>query len=419
MRAKVCLEQLSKFGLDSHRNGQQRRLTALVDPGSDHTMIEKSCLPPTILQDIYCYLNDKNYPNLHNVRLHKHSVVNTVNGQSQCDTISITVKAVIGKWHGVLELIVLETMNNEKFILGADFLNNYKANLQFGQGKESLFLEQTPTTVYARSIRSFQIKPNLEGHIEVELPSYLNNKDVLISPFDHSKQQFAIAYTVHRVHNNRIYVRYVNPSNRNITIAKFQPLAEVSTLTGHTIVNQNVTQTIQDPSNIIEKLSINKNLDPVKKEQLTELLAKYITAFSQSESDLGRTDLVQHSIRLNNDQPIKHAPYRVPPQKREIIQQKGNELKSKGVLIDSQSPFSSPVVLIRKKNGEWRFGADYRALNSATVKDAYPLPRIDDALDALCSNSHFTTLDLKSGYWQVLKTTKRPPLLLLTVSTIG
>jgi hypothetical protein len=82
-------------------------------------------------------------------------------------------------------------MNNEKFILGADFLNNYKANLQFGQGKESLFLEQTPTTVYARSIRSFQIKPNLEGHIEVELPSYLNNKDVLISPFDHSKQQFA------------------------------------------------------------------------------------------------------------------------------------------------------------------------------------------------------------------------------------
>ena len=73
-------------------------------------------------------------------------------------------------------------------------------------------------------------------------------------------------------------------------------------------------------------------------------------------------------------------------------------MKNQGVIERSDSPFAAPVVLVCKKNGDWRFCADFRALNEITVKDAYPLPRIDDSLDALFSKAYFSKLDLLSEF---------------------
>jgi len=86
---------------------------------------------------------------------------------------------------------------------------------------------------------------------------------------------------------------------------------------------------------------------------------------------------------------------------REKVNKIIEDMRKQGVIEESQSPWMSPAVLVKKKDGTIRFCVDYRKLNSKTVKDSFPLPRIDDILDQLSGNTWFSTIDLKSGYWQI------------------
>ena len=114
-----------------------------------------------------------------------------------------------------------------------------------------------------------------------------------------------------------------------------------------------------------------------------------------------QTDAVEHEIDTGDGAPIRCVPRRMSPQKMKKEEECVTEMLTGGQIEPSDSQWSSPVVLVTKKYGGTRFCVYYRRLNDATVKDAYPLPRIDDTLDMLADKQWFSTLDLGSSYWHV------------------
>ena len=143
-----------------------------------------------------------------------------------------------------------------------------------------------------------------------------------------------------------------------------------------------------------------EHLSPLQQQQLNGLFKEFSDVFSQGEDDLGCTPLLEHTIETH--WPPLRQPYRRqnPAVRREEMAQVQQMLAS-DVIRPSNSPWASSVVMVKKKDGSLHFCVDFRQLNAATVKDAHPLPRIDDLLDTLHGARWFSTLDLKSGYWQV------------------
>ena len=143
------------------------------------------------------------------------------------------------------------------------------------------------------------------------------------------------------------------------------------------------------------------HLDCSQKEVLAKLLLDYHQVFARSTDDLGKTNLVQHTINTGNAIPVRQPARRQPLGKREAERAEIQNMLKRGIIEPSSSPWSSNVVLVTKKDGSVRFCVDYRVLNSLTKKDAYPLPRVDDCLDSLAGSKWYSTMDLNSGFWQV------------------
>lgn len=143
------------------------------------------------------------------------------------------------------------------------------------------------------------------------------------------------------------------------------------------------------------------NLNSDQREIVRQILNENQNIFSKNSSDIGRTSLVIHKIDTQGATPIKQRPMRVPLAKQEIVKNSVKDMLDAGIIEPSNGPWASPVVLVTMKDGTVRFCLDYRKINDVTVKGSQPLPRIDDSLDALSGSKWFSTLDLKSGYWQV------------------
>ncbi|KAL1270863.1 hypothetical protein QQF64_029879 [Cirrhinus molitorella] len=123
--------------------------------------------------------------------------------------------------------------------------------------------------------------------------------------------------------------------------------------------------------------------------------------FALHNMDYGHTDKVKHRIKLSDETPFKHCARPIHPQDVDAVRKHLKELLAAGVIRESESPFASPIVVVKKKDNSVRLCIDFRKLNSQTIKDAYALPNLEEVFSVLHGSKWFSVLDLKSGYYQI------------------
>ncbi len=301
-------------------------------------------------------------------------------------------------------------------ILGLDFMMKHDCQVNIKDSvlrfnEEEIPLQRPgefwpPTCYRVVSGQSVTVPPNSEflmAGTVVDAPG--NARWGLVEPAQHcAVADLAVGKTLVELQRTSVAVRVMNLSEepRTITkgalVASCVPVDCVRSLDSlpKDAINQDLPPHMED---LYERSS--KLLTVQQRGALRSFLIEYSDFFSRNPEDLGRTDMVKHHIVTGDALPIRQPPRRQPWEKRKEANIAVETLQEQGLIEPSDSPWASPIVLVRKKGGTWRFCVDYRKLSSVTQKDAYPLPRIEDTLEVLSGMQLFSTLDLRSGYWQV------------------
>ncbi|RVW78323.1 Retrovirus-related Pol polyprotein from transposon 17.6 [Vitis vinifera] len=152
---------------------------------------------------------------------------------------------------------------------------------------------------------------------------------------------------------------------------------------------------------VAENTHLEETLTPQQQEELQKMLQAFADVFEEP-TGLPPVRDYDHQIDLKDEAgPINCRPYRYAAVQKDAIEKLIGEMLHAGVIRQSRSPYASPVVLVKKKDGSWRLCVDYRALNQVTVKDKFPIPVIEELLEELGGSTIFSKIDLRSGYWQI------------------
>ena len=187
--------------------------------------------------------------------------------------------------------------------------------------------------------------------------------------------------------------------------------SEINILENPTVESVNSMSTdhvsAQDYKNIVLDLGINldnTNLSTEQKEKLYNFLGQNRDMFAKDISELGETGLHQHTIITKDETPISSAPYRLNPRMRKHVDQAIDEMLDNGIIEESNSPYHSPIVLVKKRGSEeFRFCVDFRLLNKNSVPNSFPIPTVAEVFEIIADSDAeiFSSLDLRSGFWQM------------------
>ena len=230
--------------------------------------------------------------------------------------------------------------------------------------------------------------------------------------FEPNKELFLkenlVLQPTHLSGDNRIVTAMVsNPTNESFELETNTVLGNIYSVSSeeHEIKEKNQHHfnnvTLPDNYSVELQRSGHLNLTEEQYKNISELIERHCDIFANSQNQLGCTHLIKYVINTGNATPIRKRAYRVSPKQRQEIDKEMDKMINSNVIMKSVSPWAALVILVPKPNGEVRLCIDFRDVNSVTIKDSYPLPRIDDILDSLNGTQYFTTLDLMSGYWQI------------------
>ena len=269
--------------------------------------------------------------------------------------------------------------------------------------------------VDVRLVRTVQLLPRQSFPAQVRIGGEHPVGTLLMEGFREVEAKVAIQIDDCLLHSeNDSWIVITNPSGftqvleGGTKVGEAHPV-EVETQSKETTQSQvmRVTATVEENNQVqVRKQQLEAALGQLdiprqEKETLLSFLTNHHQAFSLEEGEQGETDLVTMEIKTWDARPRRQAVRRMPPAVRQEISRQLEQMQRNGVIESSRSPWASPVVLVKKRDGSHRFCVDYRALNAVTVPDSFPLPRIDDLLDQLGKSTYFSTIDLASGFWQI------------------
>ncbi len=226
------------------------------------------------------------------------------------------------------------------------------------------------------------------------------NESILEPNMNLSGKGVLVARVIVQPREQKVPIQIINPGTSPIKLYKGMTVGQL----------QQVDEELGDPTFIDPEREIStgdkikfelEHLLSEERERMENLLNEHQDVFAKNSGDLGLTTLVEHRIDTGDAVPIKQQPRRLPNSLRTVVEEQVGEMLENDIIKPSNSPWSSPIVLVRKKDGTWRFCIDFRKLNDVTVNDAFPLPQVADLMDNLAGHQYFSTLDLASGYWQV------------------
>jgi hypothetical protein len=317
----------------------------------------------------------------------------------------LNVPVRIGKYEILIDMLVTNS-KEYNVVLGNEYLDKVKATIDFASGIMTIGwnedYESVPITCWEKvndpkTFVHISYKPQLQFKQDLELEDEDENLENVrcysmnIKVDNTFTQQNSQIIPTIRIEHNR------KGTQMDETFKMIKP--EVEEIIKEKQKDEYKGQLT--PINEAKSTYLGVYLKDQQKELITQLLKENQDIFATQFSELRQTNVVTHSINTSNHLPIKQRAYRASPKEQEHIKKEIESMEKEGIIRPSKSPWSSPVVLVVKKNGKLRFCVDYRKLNNHTKKDTYPLPRIDEMLDALGKAKWFTSLDLTSGYWQV------------------
>jgi len=325
-----------------------------------------------------------------------------------------TVTIILGYFTIKHNFVVVRNLTVD-CLLGADFMRNHAAILDCDRNTLSLGREPRVTIPIALKQQPMLCKASCAAHTvrssqdweiparsvklivgTIDVPSAANSI-MLVEPVDTLPHQLHIARSSSSCHNNQVTIQVLNISPSPITVYKGMSLGKVTPEDDVLLVNDESVGTVTQAS--FDDIHL-PNLSETEKSKILALLSEFSDVFAPVTGPKGCTTVVRHTIPTTSP-PIRQPMRRLPEALKETVKTEVQHMLENDIIRPSASPWSSPVVMVRKKDGSWRFCIDYRKLNEVTHQDAYPLPRIDATLDSLAGCQYFTTLDLASGYWQV------------------
>lgn len=304
-------------------------------------------------------------------------------------------------------------------LLGSDFLQKFNCILEMSQkkirigDKEVEFFDINYNHQKEKQCQVIRLarKIILDPHTSCLVPikgnySMENNEKIIINPKTFENRKIAVNRKIYfqegrpniKIHNNSNYQVILN---KRSVIGSLQKEIEDSV---NIIKSQTKEDILQKRINEFNLQDFNlEHLEGENKRELQKLLQENKDVFSKSFETMGQTEKVKTNIKVRHSSPIAQRPLPIPQVLKEKVRQELQKLREAGIIQETDSPYSSPLLVVHKKDKDKiRLVCDFRLLNRITDSDNYPLPKIFDVLNALAGSKYYAKMDLHSAFHQVI-----------------